>query len=168
MSFIGVICEAKYENYMKHLLSNALPNENVLILKEENIENFKNITFKTIAIFSNCDKIFEKKKIIKTMIEKAEYLIVNADDEINLDMIRHLDLKVITFGFHTKSTVTASSVTEDSILICVQRNIQDIQAREIEPQEILVQNVDHKITTNIMMGIVSILMIYCFSEIQIK
>lgn len=49
------------------------------------------------------------------------------------------DLKVITYGFNSKSTVTASSVTEEEMLICVQRNIINIKGKKIEPQEINIE-----------------------------
>ena len=53
--------------------------------------------------------------------------------------IENLDLKVITYGFNSKSTVTASSITEEEMLICVQRNIINIKGKKIEPQEINIE-----------------------------
>lgn len=167
MLFIGVVCEPKYENQIKEVLEGKLKNRNVIILKEENIENFKNVSFETIIIFSNHKSVLNKKEILKTMIKKAKYLVMNTDEEINLDLMDQLSLKVITYGFNTKSTVTASSVNEDSILICIQRTIEGEESEKIEPQEILVDNNSSNNNTNIIIGLATILVIYGVREIEI-
>ena len=78
-------------------------------------------------------------KNIKNILLNAEYLILNSDINVKIDLIENLDLKVITYGFNSKSTVTASSVTEEEMLICVQRNIINIKGKKIEPQEINIE-----------------------------
>ena len=165
MSIVGIICEPRYENQIKQILNKTLKNKTILVLKEENIENFKNITFETIVIFSKQNQMLTNNRLNK-IIEQAKYLVINADEEIELEIENPLDLKVITYGFNTKSTVTASSVTEEEILICVQRNIVNLEQKQIEPQEILVKNDSLKLQASTMMGIVTILFIYCFPEIN--
>lgn len=167
MSFIGIVCESKYESQIKQVLGRQLKNMNIIVLKEENIENFKNITFETIAIFSNHKVILNKKEILKVMIKKAKYLIMNSDEEINLNLMNQLDLKVISYGFNTKSTVTASSVNKDNILICIQRTIKGKDNLDIEPQEILVDNKSENNNSNIIIGLTAILVIYGVREIKI-
>ena len=53
MSFVVIICTQKQEGTIKRIVNENLPNETVIILKQDNIQNFKNIVFDTIAIFSN-------------------------------------------------------------------------------------------------------------------
>ena len=109
-------------------------NENVVFINEKNIENIKNIKFKIIVLNKGIDN-----KNIKNILLNAEYLILNSDINVKIDLIENLDLKVITYGFNSKSTVTASSVTEEEMLICVQRNIINIKGKKIEPQEINIE-----------------------------
>lgn len=166
MSFIGVICDPKNENYIKQILKENLKNKAVIILKEDSIENFKNIKFETIIIMSNDRNNLlnksqsNKKNAIKEIINKATYLIVNADEEINLNLLQETSVKVITYGFNSKSTVTASSVKEDSILLCVQRNIQNLVGNNIELQEFNINKTIPKRPTNIVIGLATVLLLY--------
>lgn len=84
MSFVGILCAPKQETYIKQILQQYVPLGNFIILKEENIENFKNITFETIAIFSNQGNTINKIGIFEKIIEKAKYFIMNADEPIVL------------------------------------------------------------------------------------
>ena len=133
MFFIGIVSEEKNEKHIKDILKQKIENENVVFINEKNIENIKNIKFKIIVLNKGIDN-----KNIKNILLNAEYLILNSDINVKIDLIENLDLKVITYGFNSKSTVTASSVTEEEMLICVQRNIINIKGKKIEPQEIKV------------------------------
>ena len=44
-------------------------------------------------------------------------------------------IKIITFGFNQKSTLSISSIKEDYIIISVQRDIEKINKQKIENQE---------------------------------
>lgn len=166
MSFIGVICDTKNENYIKQTLIQNLKNKTVIILKEDNVENFKNIKFETIVIMSNekttilNESKLNEKNVIKRIIDSAKYLVVNADEEINLNLLQETNGKVITYGFNSKSTVTASSVKEDGILLCVQRNIENLEGENIELQEFNINKTISKIPTNIVMGLATVLLLY--------
>lgn len=166
MSFIGIICDAKNENYIKQILIENLANKEVIILREDTVKNFKNIKFETIIIMSNNKNTFlneaklNEKNVIKGIIASAKYLVVNADEEINLNLLQEISGKVITYGFNSKSTITASSVKEDSILLCVQRNIQNIAGNNIELQEFNINKTISKTPTDIVMGIATVLLLY--------
>ena len=65
------------------------------------------------------------KQIVKSIIQDVKYLIIQdniSDIELNLDK----EINIITFGFNHKSTVTVSSVTDENIIICIQRKIENI------------------------------------------
>ena len=134
MFFIGIVSEEKNEKHIKDILKQKIENENVVFINEKNIENIKNIKFKIIVLNKGIDN-----KNIKNILLNAEYLILNSDINVKIDLIESLDLKVITYGFNSKSTVTASSVTEEEMLICVQRNIINIKGKKIEPQKINIE-----------------------------
>ena len=86
--------------------------------------------------------------------------------EESLDIVNNMKLNIITFGFNSKSTITASSV-EEGFLICLQRKIIDINNKVLEPQEIEVKILNEKLSNNShnLMGISSILIIYGKNEI---
>lgn len=167
MSFIGVICKTKNESYIEEILTKKLINHTVIIFTEENIENLKNITFESILILSNNEQILCKKEIVKNIIKKAKYLVINSDEEISLNSLENIDLNVITFGFNSKSTITASSVMDEGVLLCVQRNMILATGSKIEPQEISIRKVEQKLPTNIMMGIATLLLLYGMSGLEI-
>jgi len=152
MPFIGIISDEKSENFICQKIQKELnlSDSSVLYIKEKSIENIKNIKFETILLARE----FKKVDVLKSMLKNTKYLIVNSDIEENLNILDNLELKVITYGFNTKATITASSVTDDNMLICVQRSITNVNGDEIEPQEINVEN-----TSNIM-AIMSILLVY--------
>lgn len=167
MSFIGIISEVKEESYINRILNNQLSKKTIINITEKNIENIKNVTFETIFINENTIKILSKLSILKNIISKSKYLIINADIEDNLLLLDSVNANVITFGFNSKSTITTSSVKDDNILICLQRTIENIKKEEIEPQELLVK-VDTTYTdVHIAMGIATLLIIYGIEKINI-
>lgn len=167
MSFIGVICKAKNESYIEQILTKKLKKNTIIVFTKENIENLKNVKFETILILSNNEEVLSKKEIVKNIIKKAKYLLINSDEQINIDLLENMNLNVITFGFNSKSTITASSVRDEEILLCVQRNMKLITGNKIEPQEISIRKVEQKLPTNIMMGIATILLLYGINDFKI-
>ena len=73
MSFVGILCTPKQETYIKPILQQYVP-----------LGNFKNITFETIAIFMGGESLFQKVEILGKIMEKAKYIIMNADEPILL------------------------------------------------------------------------------------
>ena len=132
MFFIGIISEEKNEKYIKEMLKHNINNSNVIFINEKNIDNIKNVKFKIIVL--NKELI---NKNLESILLNAEYLILNSD--INVKLVENLNLKVITYGFNSKATVTASSITEEEILVCIQRNIVDMYNNKFEPQEINIE-----------------------------
>jgi hypothetical protein len=57
--------------------------------------------------------------------------IVNADDKVQYP--KHGQL--ITYGFNPRASVTASSVADGAVQICIQRGFQSLSRRSLEPQE---------------------------------
>lgn len=137
MVFIGIVTDLKSENNIKQLLNdNKLLNKNnVIFIKERNIDNIKNVHFDTVIINREFEKTYELNKILKN----AKNVIINVDSNVDYGEIDVIDCNLITYGFNSKSSITISSVTEDDVLICVQRNIYNNYG-EIEPQEIKLEN----------------------------
>lgn len=155
MPFIGIISGENTENCIRRGILDRLQlrESNVLFIKEKSIENIKNIKFETIII----TRQFKKQEMLKKLLENATYVIVNSDIEDNLKLLENIKATVITYGFNSKATITASSVEEDEILLCIQRVLKDKNDKDIEVQEIKMPiNED----VNCTMGLASILLIY--------
>lgn len=140
MSFIGIITNSKNEEYMTQMLSNNFSN-NIIFITNENIEYIKNIRFETVVIDAKIKDI----KNLKVIVSNARYVILNSDLEINLDVLEDLSLTIISYGFNNKATLTVSSISENNLIICLQRIIKNIFDEKYEPQEFEVkihENVD--------------------------
>ena len=109
MFFIGVITNQKNEIYVK----NKLNEENILFINDKTISNMKNIKFEAIVIDNKINNRNEFRKILSN----TKYVILNSDIEFDLEVIKGLDITIITYGFNSKSTFTVSSLTENNIII---------------------------------------------------
>ena len=56
-------------------------------------------------------------------------------EEILKKINMHKLIKLITFGFNSKSTITISSVNEDKIIVFIQRDIEMLDGEILESQE---------------------------------
>ena len=79
-------------------------------------------------------------EMLKKMLLNTNYLVINTDRIKSIEMFKEYNLKIFTFGFNSKALITASSVTEDGVLICVGKEIESISGNIIEPQEIKVRS----------------------------
>ncbi|MCL1845816.1 MAG: hypothetical protein FWF77_07925 [Defluviitaleaceae bacterium] len=67
-----------------------------------------------------------------------DFLIVNSDDKKIFSMLESLPKnfsRLITYGFNNRACITASSVTQDGVQVCVQRGFCGIDGTEREPHE---------------------------------
>lgn len=141
MFFVGIITNQKNETYIKNELVRKMPLENIIFINDKNISNVKNIKFETIIIDAKIKNKFELRKILSN----AKYIILNSDIELDINILNDLNLVVITYGFNNKSTFSVSSITENSMIICLQRIIFGKNEKKYEPQEYeveLQENVD--------------------------
>ena len=137
MIFIGIVTDSKSESDIEKLLlsNNFFKEKNVIFIKEKNIDNIKNVHFDTVVINREFEKVDELNKVI----ENAKNIIVNVDTIVNCKDLKIINSNIITYGFNSKSSITISSVTDDDVLICIQRNIFNNYG-EIEVQEIRIDN----------------------------
>ena len=143
MAFIGIITSKRSEEASKKVFinlfnENIIKKINVIIINESNIDNIKNVLFETVIINEDNYLIRNKMDSLKQILAKCKFLILNSDMDINLESIYKLKLAVITYGLNLKSTVTASSIEDEKLQICIQRSIRNIYNEIIEPKEIYV------------------------------
>ena len=66
-------------------------------------------------------------------------------------------MTVITYGFNSKATITASSVEEDQVMVCLQRTMKTREGKQMEPQEIEMPKLEN---VNDTMGVTGVLWLY--------
>ena len=137
MLFIGIVTDSKSEKDIEKLLTNNkfLTENNVIFIKEKNIDNIKNVHFDTVVI----NRKFEKEDELNKLLENSKNVVINMDTNVDNTKLNVINSNIITYGFNSKSSITISSVTDDDVLICVQRNIYN-NFGEIEVQEIKIEN----------------------------
>lgn len=139
MSFIGIIAESKDFKFIKNKVLEKFKentyNVEIININSNSIENIKNVRFETIAICCTLDKFKEKQENVKNILSNAKYLILNSDITIDRKLLESLKFDIITYGLNQKSTITASSISEDNVIICLQRNIKNINSKIIEANE---------------------------------
>ena len=137
MVFIGIVTDLKSENDIQKLISNnsSLKENCVIFIKEKNIDNIKNVHFDTVVL----NREFKKMDELNKILENTKNVLVNVDLNSENKELNITNSNIITYGFNSKSSITISSVTDDDVLIYVQRNIYNNYG-EIEVQEIKLEN----------------------------
>ena len=156
MSFMGIITNPKDENYIKKFLKKYINIEYVIFINEKNIENMRNIKFDTILL----GRKFEENEILNEIIRKCKYLILNSDLKVYNNKLENLNVQIITYGFNQKATITTSSVSEDKIVVFLQRSIVNMYKQPVEQMEISV-DIDKDTETYPVMESIAILLINC-------
>ena len=139
MSLIGIIAKKKDIKEIKNNLDIVYE---VIEINNKSIENLKNIKFEQIIINKDLALNKQEEEYIKKLINTTKYIIINAD--INIQILNNIEidkpLKIITYGFNSKSTISISSVKEDYIILSIQREIEKLNNEKIENQEIIFKN----------------------------
>ena len=144
MSLIGIIAKKKDIEEIKKEVKKE--NIEIIEINNESIQNLKNIKFEEIIFMKNINFKEEEYKFISEIISNAKYLILNGDIEINiLNKIKtKKPIKLITFGFNSKSTITISSITDEKMIVCLQRDIEKTNNEVLECQEKQIEKVNIK------------------------
>ena len=122
MSFIGIISERKcLENIKPHI--SKIEDINIIHINSKSIENIKNIKFETIIIDSDINKLEKQSNVLEKIFLNAKYLLVNTDVNIKFDIKNIEKTKIITYGLNRKAIVTVSSISDQYILVCLQKEL---------------------------------------------
>lgn len=159
MPLIGIMSEKHNETEIIHKLNKKFKendiNSEIITINEKSIKNLKNIKLETVII----DEMLpiEYKEETNHLLKETKYILLNMDVNNNFDNIKDLNAIVITYGFNSKATITASSVEEDNTLLCIQRNIKTIRQKEIEQQEIAIKNSSSNKYVDMVIGTICLL-----------
>ena len=119
MLFIGLIAKKKdVQSIRKDIKEKEIE---IIEIKENNIENLKNIKFEEIIFLDDINLKENEYIFLKELIQNSKHLIINTDISINI--LRKIGIekpiKIITFGFNSKATITISSVKENKAIIFI-------------------------------------------------
>lgn len=152
MPLIGIIAKKKdIQAIKKEIKNNSIE---IIEITKESIQNLKNIKFEEIIFIEDINLEETEYKFMSEIISKSKYLIINVDT--GMKKLKNIEIKepikLITFGFNSKATITISSVKENKIIICLQRNIETPSKKIMEPkeQEIEISNLRNKKIYNIL------------------
>ena len=124
MPLIGIIAKKREAQ----LINKELKGKDIKIIEitKESIKNVKNISFEEIIVLEDIKLESEEYKYMNEIISKTKYLILNGD--IKIGFLNEIDIekpiKVITFGFNTKATISISSVKEEKIIESQEKEIR--------------------------------------------
>lgn len=86
-----------------------------------------------ILIINNNLKKQSQESLIKSGIS-SKVTIINSDEK-NIYKSLNNSKSIITYGFNNKACVTASSVSESSVLFCIQRVLHTLSGNTVVQQE---------------------------------
>jgi len=155
MSLIGILTQNQNKAYLKEELKKRKL-EDVFFLTESTAQNMRNVKFDTFLLGK---KITEKQEMIREIAKGTDYFILNSDVKENLQLLENLDLKIITYGYNQKASITTSSVEDEKVIVCLQRGIKNIYQEEIEPQEIEMK-MDESANNSAVLELASLLFLY--------
>lgn len=138
MSIIGIVASERQVNQIRKEIKEELEVE-LISINYKSIENIQNVKFKIIILQDSLEKLKEKQKDIKKILNEVQYLVLNKDININKDDIKEINTNILTYGLKQKSTITVSSMKEDQIIISIQRSFKNIKGKTINEQEIPVK-----------------------------
>lgn len=155
MSLIGILTQNQNKAYLKEELEKR-GLEDVFFLTESTAQNMRNVRF---DMFLLGKKITEEQEMIREIAKRTDYFILNSDVKENLPLLENLDLKIITYGYNQKASITTSSVEDEKVIVCLQRGIKNIYQEEIEPQEIEMK-MDESANNSAVLELASLLFLY--------
>ena len=142
MPLIGIVAKKKDIKAIKNELKES--NVEIIEITKQCVKNLKNIKFEEIIFLEDISLNEDEYKYMNEMISKAKYIIFNSDIEMNI--LKQLEIqkpiKFITLGFNSKSTITISSIKEEKVIVCIQRDIEKTNGKilEIQEKEIISKN----------------------------
>lgn len=138
MSFIGVFANRKEAEQIKKEIEKETKELKIEVIpiNFNSIENIKNIKFDIIVIMNELEKLKGKEKYIKEILSNGRYLILNSDINTDSNILKEVNVKAITYGLNQKATITASSIGEEEIIICIQRAFKNIDDNIVEQKEV--------------------------------
>lgn len=163
MHFIGIFTNSiQFEGIKKHIIKIVNRKDvEIININDKNIQNMRNIVFETIVLMQKLDISNIQKNILDKICNNCKYIIINSDICTDMKIISNKRIHCITYGLNQKSTITISSIQDEKAIIYIQRNMKNIEGKEIEMGEISINLQNHKhLEIENVLAIFSIFIIY--------
>ena len=138
--FITLGYNLNYEDSRKnfHILSRDNKNIIIINLNSEMLVFTQRMKIEFhIIIHKHMDYNDSEEKILKDIVSKSKYLLINSDDtEWNHLLNDNINTIIITYGFNNRATINPSSHNISDLIevnICIQRKILTIDNKTIDP-----------------------------------
>jgi len=130
MTVIGIMGRQSRETAycLRELLENAGVKEEISVI---DMEHDSNMTEPDILVATGASDMAQR--VIDTLANRI--FIMNPDQKDILAYAANSHAILITYGFNSKVCVTASSVMENEIQICVQRDLPTLSGGNVDQQE---------------------------------
>ncbi len=137
MSFIGIVSDIKSFENLKERIKDIDKNNviNLIHVNRKSIENIKNIKFETIVIENELNKLEDYMFTLEKICCDSKYILLNTDINTDISILKKQKKNIITYGLNQKSTVTISSISENNILIYLQRSIKNKNDKWLDVEE---------------------------------
>lgn len=157
MPLVGIIAKKRDFKAIKKEMQKY--NIELIQINKESIKNVTKIFFEEIIILEDINLMPNEYEFMNEVVSKTKYLIINADIELNIFRYIKMEnpVKVVTFGFNSKATISISSVNDEKIIVCLQRNLKKIDNTIIESQEKeikIFQDTDKKVHNKLVVFII--------------
>lgn len=156
MPLVGIIAKKKDIKAIKKEIQEK--SKEIIEITNESIKNIKNIKFEQIIFLENINLNEEQYSYMKEIMSNAKFIILNGDIKIDILQKINIDkpINLITIGFNSKSTITISSVTDEKIIVYIQREIEKNKGHILESQEKeIIFKGDKKIYNNLAVFIIN-------------
>ena len=153
MPLVGIIAKKKDIKAIKKEIQEK--SKEIIEITNESI---KNIKFEQIIFLENINLNEEQYSYMKEIMSNAKFIILNGDIKIDILQKINIDkpINLITIGFNSKSTITISSVTDEKIIVYIQREIEKNKGHILESQEKeIIFKGDKKIYNNLAVFIIN-------------
>lgn len=131
MVTVGIVSKNKNVKFVKEL--NKKYNIQAINIRQKDDLKDKHVDILVL------EDLVISKELVEKILKHVRYLLIQ-DNIYDIQFKLEEEINIITFGFNHKSTVTVSSVTEENIVICIQRTMKSINGKEIHPEEIIIEN----------------------------
>lgn len=137
MAFIGIVCEKQKYEFVKNNISKDMNKNDISLINinKKSINNLQKVKFDAIVFLNSLDKMDDETEAINNICKNVKFLIINSDLEVKNNPFYNIKTNIISFGLNQKATVTFSSITDEYILISVQREFKNSQNKRIEQGE---------------------------------
>ena len=100
----------------------------------------------------------ENEKFEAQLLPKGAIAVCDAQNKTALEILKRNGVAVITCGSGHKNTITLASITENSAIISLQRNLYDLKGKKIEPADFKI-NLPPKFSPFSVMAAVAVLLL---------